>query len=396
MLLYNIMPQLPKRNTLDFAPDSIISASKKMSIVQSSQMKDANEMDAVVRPIKNENDTRREMGRFTNIIGEIADTFTRIRSLGASKGYRDLAEWNFGDREEGAGRRHLSRLYGGADPSEEGLSAMEGLFNEPKKSRAPRKKKKVELIISEDAPEIVSSSRPVRSIVDYFERMSSSSPRKSGTETTRHVSNADYEDRQENRGQARAETRTTDVSEIFDADGGDGYDSDPSSSSSGSSSLSGRRTEYPAGSVGDFADLGESGYSVGQAIVSNILKATKLTRDADTIALAIKDYRQYLSGSDIEELKMAYNVLIKKWESFVEPFGGFDFISYLSGSIDFVENMIKVLNDERKKLMMDIILFVNSYNANEAISPAFDPRNLIQPIKNVLDSYGTENITAVL
>jgi len=135
------MPQLPKRNTLDFAPDSIISASKKMSVVQSSQMKDATEMDAIVRPIKNENDTKREMGRFTNIIGEIGDIFNRIRSLGSTQGFKELTQWVVNDLEEGAGRRHLSRLYGGADPSEEGLSAMEGLFNNPKKPRAPRKKK---------------------------------------------------------------------------------------------------------------------------------------------------------------------------------------------------------------------------------------------------------------
>ena len=236
------MPQLPKRNTLDFAPDSVISASKRLSVVQSSQMKDANEMDAIVRPIKNENDTRREMGRFTNIIGEIGDIFNRIRSLGSTQGYKELTQWALADLEEGAGRRHLSRLYGGMDPSEEGLSAMEGLFNEPKKPRAPRKKKP-ELIISDDATEVVSSPRPVRSIVDYFERMSSSAPRMSGTETTRHVSNADYQDRQENRGQARSEARSDDVSELYDADGGDGYDSDPSSSSDGSNTRS-RRSRF--------------------------------------------------------------------------------------------------------------------------------------------------------
>jgi len=381
------MPQLPKRNTLDFAPDSIISASKKMSVVQSSQMKDANEMDAVVRPIKNENDTKREMGRFTNIIGEIGDIFNRIRSLGSTQGFKELTQWALNDLEEGAGRRHLSRLYGGMDPSEEGLSAMEGLFNEPKKPRAPRKKK-VELIISDDATvDMGPSPRPVRSIVDYFERMSSSSPRKTGTELPRHVSSGDYENRQENRGQARAEARSDDVSELFDADGGDGYDSDPSSSSSGSSSRS-RRSRR------DYDEDDEAGYDAPQSIVANILRVTKLMREADTIILAIKDYRQYLSGGDIEELKMAYNVLIKKWAFLTAPFGGYDFISWLTGKIDFAENMFKVLNDERKKLMMDIIITVNSYNANDAISPAFDPTTLIQPVKNVLDSYGTENVTA--
>ena len=383
------MPQLPKRNTLDFAPDSIISASKKLSVVQSSQMKDASEMDGVVRPIKNENDTRREMGRFTNIIGEIGDTFNRIRTLATSKGYRELADLAFGDLEEGAGRKHLARLYGGVDPSEEGLSAMEGLFNAPKKKRAT--KKKVELVEVEEEP--TSSAPPVRTIIDYFERMSSSSPRKAGTELPRHVSNASYEDRQENRGQARSEARSDDVSELLDADGGDGYDSDPSSSSSGSSSISGRRTEYPAGSVGDFEDTGESGYSVNQAIVAQILKITKLTREADIIVLALKDYKQYLSESDIDELKIAYNVLIKKWEFFIAPFEGFDFILYLTGKIDFVENMLKVLNDERKKLMMDIIILVNSYNASEAINPTFDPTRLIQPIRNVLDTFNSENET---
>ena len=41
--------------------------------------------------------------------------------------------------------------------------------------------------------------------------------------------------------------------------------------------------------------------------------------------------------------------------------------------------------------MMDILIVVNSYNANESLNPSFDPATLVQPVKNVLDDYGTEN-----
>jgi hypothetical protein len=42
--------------------------------------------------------------------------------------------------------------------------------------------------------------------------------------------------------------------------------------------------------------------------------------------------------------------------------------------------------------MMDILILVNSYNANESLQPAFDPSRLVQPVKNVLSNYGEPNI----
>lgn len=378
------MPQLPKKNTLDYAPDSIISASKRLSVVQSSQMKDATEMDASVRPIKNENDTKTEMKRFVDKIGEIGDLFNFIRTQSASYGYRTLSDFarDNADREEGAGRGHLQRLYGGMDPSEEGLSAMSGLFDEPKSPRGrPRKVKVVEDF---------ETMKPVKTIIDYFETMSGApSSRPAGKETARAVSSADFEDRAEARGQARSSARDEDFDELEDAEGGDGDPSEPSSSSSSGSiysDISRATSRYEdEGSRGAVIVKGDP----RSTIINAILRATKLMREADTIALALKDYKQYLAPNDIEELKLSYQVLIKKWETFKDPIGGMDLFAVLDHEIDFAGQMIKVLNDERKKLMMDILILVNTYTAT--VLPSFDPNRLLQPVANVLDTYGAVN-----
>jgi hypothetical protein len=379
------MPQLPNRNNLDFAPDSIISASKKLSVVQSSQMKDALDTDATLRPIKDANDTKREMGRFVDKIAEIGDLFNMIRTVTARLGYVTLGNYGqlLADREEGAGRRHLTRLYGGMDPSEEGLSSMAnlGIFKQPRKPR-----KKVELIIADDSTE--ASPKPtkgkVRNITDFFEKLS----KQSAGEGARIPSGASAEDRSESRGSVRSETRTEDFDELEDADGGDFDPSEPSSSSSsGSSSISSNESTF-----GDFDPDGRNKIyekDPRARIVDGILRATKLMREADRIALALKDYKQYLDPSDINDLKDSYQVLIKTWTSFSAPFEGFDLFDFLSHEIDFVDDMLKILNDERKKLMMDILMLVNAYQAT--VLPNMDPRTLLQPVANVLDNYGAVN-----
>jgi len=385
------MPQLPNRNNLDFAPDSIISASKKLSVVQSSQMKDALDTDATLRPIKNANDTKREMGRFVDKIAEIGDLFNMIRTVTARLGYLTLGNFtqSLADREEGAGRRHLARLYGGMDPSDEGLSSMAnlGIFKQPRKP-----KKKVELIIADDSTEASptptrKATKPtqgsVRNITDFFEKLS-----KGTGEIPRVVTSSSAEDRSESRGSVRSETRTEDFDELEDVEGADFDPSDPSSSSSsGSSSISSNESTF-----GDFdPERRVQTYEKDprSRIVDGILRATKLMREADRIALALKDYKQYLDPSDINDLKDSYQVLIKTWVSFSAPFQGFDLFDFLSHEIDFVDDMLKILNDERKKLMMDILMLVNAYQAT--VLPNMDPRTLLQPVANVLDNYGAVN-----
>lgn len=399
------MPLLPKKNTLDYAPDSIISASKRLSTVQSSQMRDANEVNATIRPIKRDNDVKTTMNRFTDKIGEVADLFNHIRSIAGTTATRDLANYTerIVAREMGAGRRHLQRLYGGADPSEEGLSAMASLFNEPEPTEedleeivpAPRRRRG-------RPPKAKSTERDIRS---FFERIASGED-----EGARHPAPEDFADRAEARGAIRSSARTEDLEDVInDADGiGEEEDSyytgDPSEAP-----LDDEMTDPTADeTISAFSeDTDRTGFEepetakaitvrqpTSQMIVQDLLKITKLLRQANTDIEHLRDFKQYLSEANIEELKMAYNVLVKKYAFFIAPVEGFDFISYLSSEIEFGENIIKSMNDERQKLMMDILTLVNSYNANEAVRPNFDPDVLIQPVKGVLDTYGTENVLA--
>ena len=363
------MPQLPNRNTLDYTPDSIISASKRISIVQSSQMKDANETSASLRPVKDSNETKAEVAKFTEIISTIADTFNDLRRLTIDKGNQGLSELANEelDREEGAGRAHVNRLYGGM----------------------PTKTKQT-------------ASKGSATITDYFQKVSSSND-------NRRPSVPEFHERAESRGQARSSAREHDFDELYDAEGGDDDpnpeddddddEDDESDDDTGLSEMS--RDESSMSGEAQFIQPAPATLSIKDQIVARLIRATKLMREADMSVGRLKDASRYLTDADIEELKMAYNILIKKWEALQYPFsgqtadfkylGGYDFFELISQLVDFSANILKVLNDERKKLMMDILIVVNSYNANESLNPSFDPATLVQPVKNVLDDYGTEN-----
>ena len=363
------MPQLPNRNTLDYTPDSIISASKRISIVQSSQMKDANETSASLRPVKDSNETKAEVAKFTEIISTIADTFNDLRRLTIDKGNQGLSELANEelDREEGAGRQLVSRLYGGM----------------------PTKTKQT-------------ATKGSATITDYFQKVSNRSD-------PRRPSVPEFHERAESRGQSRSSAREHDFDELYDAEGGDDDpnpeddddddEDDESDDDTGLSEIS--RDESSMSGERQFIQPAPATLSIKDQIVARLIRATKLMREADMSVGRLKDASRYLTDADIEELKMAYNILIKKWEALQYPFsgvregipysGGYDFFELISQLVDFSANILKVLNDERKKLMMDILIVVNSYNANESLNPSFDPATLVQPVKNVLDDYGTEN-----
>lgn len=363
------MPQLPNRNTLDYTPDSIISASKRISIVQSSQMKDANETSASLRPVKDSNETRAEVAKFTEIISTIADTFNDLRRLSIDKGNQGLYELANEelDREEGAGRQLVSRLYGGM-PTKTKTSATKGSAT----------------------------------ITDYFQKVSNRSD-------PRRPSVPEFHERSESKGQARSSAREHDFDELYDAEGGDDDPNPEDDDDDG-------EDDEDEDEVIDFRGGDDDGddqfnlpdndlrFSIKDQVIARLIRATKLMREADMSVGRLKDASRYLTDADIEELKMAYNILIKKWESLQYPYsgvregisysGGYDFFELISQLVEFSANILKVLNDERKKLMMDILIVVNSYNANESLNPSFDPATLVQPVKNVLDDYGTENIIA--
>lgn len=365
------MPQLPNRNTLDYSPDSIISASKRISIVQSSQMKDANETSATLRPVKDSNETKAEVAKFVEIISTIADTFNDLRRLAIDRGNQGINELvnEELDREEGAGRQLVNRLYGGM----------------PTKTKA-------------------SASKGSATITDFFQKVSSNND-------PRRPSVPEFHERAESRGQARSSAREDDFDELYDAEGGDDDpnpeddddddEDDESDDDTGLSEISRDESEL-SGDNQFIQPDNELRFSVKDQIVARLIRATKLIREASLSLSRLKSASRYLTDSDIEELKMSYNILIKKWESLQYPFsgtedgrrfeGGYDFFDLISQLVEFSANILKVLNDERKKLMMDILILVNSYNANESLRPNFDPATLVQPVKNVLDDFGTENI----
>lgn len=364
------MPTLPKANTLDYNPDSIISASKKLRIVQSSQMKDAEATDATLRPVKDDKTTTGLVKTFVDKIAEIGDIFNFVRTQSATLGWRTFDRNTQDAKEEGAGRDRLARMYGGMDPADDELSVVSSVSSTRAKRPVGRPRKQID-------------PTGMKQIETYFSRLAGNPqepPRAS------KLSKEDIRARAEARGQSRSATRVEEAEDIADNEG----DLDEEEMANEAEDIDEEVADVEEHESEErynriLDDVSVEEVQLKQNIISGILRLTKLMREADSIILSIKPKLKYVTPEEIEEIKMAYNVLIRKWDTLREPIKGFPLFELFYQIVDYSAEMLKVLNDERMKLMTDIITVVNSYNANEAVQPNMVPTKLIQPIRNVLD-----------
>ena len=365
------MPTLPKANTLDYNPDSIISASKKLRIVQSSQMKDAEATDATLRPVKDDKTTTGLVKTFVDKIAEIGDIFNFVRTQSATLGWRTLDRDSQDAKEEGAGRDRLARMYGGMDPADDELSVVSSVSSTRAKRPVGRPKKQID-------------PTGMAKIETYFSRLAGNPqepPR------VAKLSKEDIRARAEARGQSRSATRLEEAEDIADNEG----DLDEEEMANEAEDIDEEVADVEEHESEErynriLDDVSVEEVQLKQNIISGILRLTKLMREADSIILSIKPKLKYVTPDEIEEIKMAYNVLIRKWDTLREPIKGFPLFELFYQIVDYSAEMLKVLNDERMKLMTDIITVVNSYNSNEAVQPNFVPSKLIQPIRTALDT----------
>jgi hypothetical protein len=371
------MPTLPKANTLDYNPDSIISASKKIRVVQSEQMKDAEATNATLRPIKDDKTVKSMVRTFVDKIGEIGDTFNLAISQASRIADQDLT-YQALKQEFGAGRARLARLYGGMDPDPDFVppEPEDEPGSAPSKKPRGRPKKTTE------------PSTPKTPTIDTFFQRLVAEPKEPPRASK--LSLEDVADRAEARGQVNSGARAEEFEDIVDNE--DDLDEEAmieeaEDVSEFTESVDDDESENYAREYSEKIQRQQIEIAPNQAIITSILRLTKLMREASSLLTSIKPNLRFVTPDDIEEMKVAYNVLIKKWDMLREPAGGgYNFFELISTQIDYSAEMLKVLNDERMRLMTAIITLVNSYNANEAVQPNFVPNKLIQPIRNALDT----------
>ena len=370
------MPTLPKANTLDYNPDSIISASKKIRVVQSEQMKDAETTNATLRPIKDDKTVKSMVRTFIDKISEIGDNFNLAISQANKIADQDITYQTL-KAEFGAGRARLARLYGGMDPDpdfvppepegEPGSAPAKKPRGRPKKTTEP--------------------STPKTPTIDTFFQRLVAEPKEPPRASK--LSLEDVADRAEARGQVNSGARAEEFEDIVDNEDDldeEALEEEEDDVSEFTASVDDDESENYAREYKVELQQKQVEIAPNQAIVANFLRITKLMREASSLLTSIKPNLRFVTPDDIEEMKVAYNVLVKKWDMLREPVGGYIVFEFIVSQIDYSAEMLKVLNDERMRLMTAIITLVNSYNANEAVQPNFVPNKLIQPIRNVLDT----------
>jgi hypothetical protein len=153
-----------------------------------------------------------------------------------------------------------------------------------------------------------------------------------------------------------------------------------SSSSSGSSSSSSSRRELWSDADGDDGDDDSDMFNMTSPYVernpintlsSLLLEITKQIRNIDLLLISkIKPNVQRLSSNQLNTLSTAYTTLGDIWTnfSFVKLDNiNFSLLDYFEDIVPFGNQIIQLLEKEKEKLRVDLLIVVNSYKQNEAI-----------------------------
>jgi hypothetical protein len=117
-------------------------------------------------------------------------------------------------------------------------------------------------------------------------------------------------------------------------------------------------------------------------IVGLILRGTQILRRLNTLVNSkIRKEIKRLSTDDLEELKDGFAILRDRWDEIRFPRGtDVDVFDVIARSVAFADEMIVVMDIERKKLMNNILVVINSYKQNEpAERPTLMPDDPIEP-----------------
>lgn len=116
------------------------------------------------------------------------------------------------------------------------------------------------------------------------------------------------------------------------------------------------------------------------SLENTIIELTKRIRALDILLISkIKPALQKLNADQLQQLRDAYDLLGQIWKEFSilpvlnkgKKTGNFVSIFGVTDELQYGANMVSLLKDEMDKLRMDLLVTINSYKQNEAIAPPF-------------------------
>ena len=390
------MPILPRKNNLDYQPDNIIQASKRLTTIALSNMKNplTDPDEPALNALSNQKSLNGSMNEFSKLLLQLQTSFIRAKQEGARlvsifEGRVRREDINqmmgqFSERQQQT-ENFLDELQNIARMRGEGRT-------KGAKDKVPRKSKKKILKIENGNPNIqdffrnrsygtteinsIRSAEPVGRygtlpLSDYSNRMISNGA----------VADAEVEDVDD-------EMSDLDMSSIVSSRRGFPNGDDDSSSSSSSNGRGG----FPDGGWddGDGDDTNSSHYPIPPDILdfndenpektlSNLLlDITKQIRYMDLLLISnIKPMVQQLTSQQLSTLSSAYSTLTSIWNDFQTIEIGnttLRIVDYMKDVVQFGSQIFRILEEELNKLKIDLLIVVNSYKQNEAVQqPNFTP-----------------------
>lgn len=410
------MPLLPRKNNLDYNPDNIIQASKRLATISLEQMKNPlfDPDQATLSSMDAERNLEGNMSELGTKILDIQQLFTTGKNLA----FRE-AQIKFNELDRERERADEINRRADIDFVEDRLADLFALYGEQgrmrgegrkkgSKDKSPRKSKtrqNIQLEIEDETPSQRRDRLTQQSINRFFgrsparEAMPSTlvSREPSGRytpyplleygnrlETTGAVADGDDED-PENEERSYDPYDRYDPFENYRWDNGGRYPDDNDDDDDDDDGDGRPRGRAPYGSP-DPADLGEDVVNlkpstiIGNITLSQVLQLiTKKCREADILLISkIKPALQKLSQIQLQQLKQYYDVLTEGWKDFSNAksikrgvYTEVSVFTIINETLQYGDQIIKVMKEELDKLRMDLLVVVNSYKQNEAIAPPF-------------------------
>lgn len=416
------MPSLPRRNNLDYNDDGIIQASKQLTTIGLKNMKNELTMpdQSALSSLSSQKSLSGSIDDFSKLLLGLQSSFIKAKQEGArivgvylrQRDERQRQARQDQDDEMGNIGMRMNEMENIQRQLQEEQDRMMRGRGRPKgsKNKIKTPSKPSTLLQIEDAPpqtpnirSFFGTSQPVRRVV---------SAEPVGRYGVLPV--ADYSNRMISQG-AIADAEIEDPDDELDTEpNSPSYNREDSESSSiatsgnwynptdrSSSSRSSNRYRYGGDGDGDGWDDGDgddtnsSHYSnvsapfsnIGQVFVegnpntilsSLILDITRQIRYLDLLLISkIKPAVQHLNTSQLNTLSQAYTTLTDLWKDFsviTVNNTSFSLVEYFKDVVSFGDQIIRILEEELKKLKIDLLIVVNSYKQNEAIqSPNFTP-----------------------
>lgn len=412
------MPLLPRKNNLDYNPDNIIQASKRLATISLEQMKnpifdpdqatlssldaernlDANMSElgkkvldiqqlfttgknlafgeATKRAIQYERDERldeqeaelnryrAEINRAENMFGDIYGEIGRMRGEGRPKGAKDKSPRKTEGYKGRRPRQNIQLLIEDEAPSQRRDRLTQQQLN-TYFNRSPARDAMPSTLVSREP----NGRYSVLPIGDYSRRL----------ETTGAVADADDEDPENEDEDYGYNPFTGNRFTGYRWDDGGEYPDDNDDDDDDDDSDGRPRGRDPYGNP-DPADLNseakDDGTILPQTSLSQVLQLiTKKCRDADILLISkIKPALQKLSQQQLQQLTQFYDLLGRGWKDFSistskDRQTTISIFTIINKTLQYGDQIIKVLKEELDKLRMDLLVVVNSYKQNEAVAP---------------------------